>query len=160
MKTNTLWLGILIALLIAVIPAMAETAPAPAEPTTTAVVVIPEGNVWTTADGEKFFTCPVMGGEGEVTRASGYSDIAGVRYYHCCASCIAPFRSNSAKWLKELVLPANIEIVDEDGNKLFKDPVDGKILPVQDETDYLDKDGKRWYFASKANLTKFQTPAN
>ena len=113
-----------------------------------------EGNVWTTADGQKHYTCPVMGGEDLVSTAPSYSDINGVRYYHCCAGCETKFQANPSKWLANFAVPANILSVDESG-KRFSDPVSGKKRVVTAKTNYHDQDGKRYYFASKRSMKKF-----
>jgi YHS domain-containing protein len=114
-----------------------------------------EGNVWTTADGKKFFTCPVMGGEGLVEEAPAFSDYEGVRYYHCCGACQEPFRSNPSKWLRKFAVPANIVMVDESG-KYFMDPVDSTKGLVKSKTAFFDLDGKRYFFASKKTMKRFQ----
>jgi len=120
-----------------------------------ATVQMAEGNVWSTSDGKKFFTCPVMGGEGLVEEASAFSDIEGVRYYHCCGGCQEPFRSNPSKWLKGFAVPGNIVTVDEAG-KHFVDPVDSTKGIVKSKTAFVDLDGKRYYFASKKTMKRFQ----
>ncbi|MBM3324778.1 MAG: hypothetical protein FJY66_03840 [Calditrichaeota bacterium] len=116
---------------------------------------MPEGNIWTTADGTKFFTCPVMGGEGLVDGAPSFSDVKGVRYYHCCASCQKPFQSNPSKWMKGFAVPGNVYSVDEDG-KHFVDPVDSAKGIVSSKTAYHDVNGKRYFCASKKTLKRFE----
>ncbi len=114
-----------------------------------------EGNVWTTSDGKEYFTCPVMGGEGLVEEAPAFSDVEGVRYYHCCGGCQEPFRSNPAKWLKGFAVPGNIVTMDDAG-KHFVDPVDFTKGLVKSKTAFFDLDGKRYYFASKKTMKRFQ----
>ncbi len=116
---------------------------------------IVEGNVWITEDGQRLFTCPVMGGEGLVTQAPSYSDLEGVRYYHCCAPCRGKFQSNPAKWMKHFAVPGNVVRVDEAG-KHFVDPVDGSEGIVTDRVMSCDVDGKRYYFTSKRSEEVFR----
>ena len=120
-----------------------------------ATTQLAEGNVWTTADGKKFFTCPVMGGEGLVEEAPAFSDVNGVRYYHCCGACQEPFRSNPSKWLKGFAVPGNIVTVDDAG-KHFIDPVDSTKGIVKSKTTFFDVDGKRYFFASKKTMKRFR----
>jgi|GEM_PF-6553872 len=120
-----------------------------------AMMDMEEGNVWTSADGKKYYKCPVMKGEGLVEEASSFSVIDGVKYYHCCPPCQGPFRKNPDKWLGELFLPGNIEKV-EAGVKTYKDPVNGKMGTVEEKTRYFDYDGYRYFFSSKKSLKKFK----
>ena len=113
-----------------------------------------EGNVWSTADGQKRYTCPVMGGEGLVSNAPTYSDVDGVRYYHCCSGCEAKFQADPSQFLANLAVPANISSMDESG-KHFSDPISGKKRVVTAKTAYHDQDGKRYYFASKRSKKEF-----
>ena len=124
-----------------------------AEPTATDQLI--EGNIWTTSDGKKFFTCPVMGGEGLVEEAPAFSEVDGVRYYYCCGGCQEQFRSNPSKWLKGFAVPGNISTVDEAG-KHFVDPVDSTKGIVKTKTAFFDLDGKRYYFTSKNTMKRFQ----
>ncbi|MBU1937745.1 YHS domain-containing protein [bacterium] len=117
-------------------------------------VSITEGNVWTTTDGQKYYTCPVMDGEGLVSTAPAYSDVKGVRYYHCCAGCESKFQANPSQYLANFAVPANVLSVDESG-KHFSDPISGKKRTVNDKTNYCDQNGKRYYFASKKSLNEF-----
>jgi len=119
-----------------------------------AEVSVTEGNVWTTADGLKYYTCPVMGGEGLVSATTSYSDVDGVRYYHCCSSCEAKFQADPSQWLATLAIPANVQSVDKSG-KHFSDPISGKKRVVTAKTRYHDQDGKRYYFASKRSKKEF-----
>jgi YHS domain-containing protein len=121
----------------------------------TATAQLAEGNVWTTADGTKYFTCPVMGGEGLVEEAPAFSDVNGVRYYYCCGGCHEQFRSNPSKWLKDFAVPGNVSSVDDAG-KHFVDPVDSSKGIVKTKTSHFDLDGKRYYFASKKTMKRFQ----
>ncbi len=117
-------------------------------------VNITEGNVWTTADGQKYYTCPVVGGEGLVSAATSYSDVDGVRYYHCSSGCEAKFQADPSQWLANFAVPANVLSVDKSG-KRFSDPISGKKRVVTAKTAYHDKDGKRYYFASKRSKKEF-----
>ncbi|MFH1010286.1 MAG: hypothetical protein V1784_03510 [bacterium] len=121
----------------------------------TATNQMQEGNVWTTADGKKFFTCPVMGGEGLVEEAPAFSDVNGVRYYHCCGSCQKPFQSEPSKWTKGFAVPGNVSSVDAAG-KHFVDPVDSTKGIVKSKTAYHDVNGKRYFCASKKTMKRFQ----
>jgi len=114
-----------------------------------------EGNIWTTEDGGKYFTCPVMKGEARVENAEGVSVIDGVAYYHCCPSCQAPFRSDPQKWLDALFLPGNVIRIDEHGHKVFRDPVDGTEATVEKNTPVLDEAGKRIFFTSKKTKEQY-----
>ena len=117
---------------------------------------IADGNVWMTEDGVKYFTCPVMKGELKVEDADAYSDHNGKRYYHCCPPCQGPFRDDPESWLKELVLPGNLYAVDENGNKHYRDPVNGKTGKVKAKTRYVDHEGKRYFFSKKKTMEAFK----
>lgn len=112
------------------------------------------GNVWTVG-GVKYFTCPVMKGELSVDEAEAYSDIEGVRYYHCCPPCQAPFRSNPAKWLSDLKLPANVVELDDKGYKIFVDPVNKKRDTVGEKTLFHDIGNQRYFFTEKKSMKEF-----
>ncbi len=116
----------------------------------------PPGNVWQTADGETYFTCPVMKGEMRLDQAESYSDVDGLRYYHCCPPCQGPFRANPGKWLSEHALPANITEVDSHGHKLFRDPVSGEMGIVEEGTPQVDHQGRRFYFTSAGSAQSFR----
>ncbi|MCF7810788.1 hypothetical protein K9N50_07335 [bacterium] len=125
------------------------------------VAVEKEGNVWVTEDGTKYFTCPVMNEEGRVENAESFSVIKGVKYYHCCSACQAPFRAETAKWLKDFTLPGNVYMVDKDGQKRFRDPVNGDAGVVDKNTKSFDMDGYRYYFTSKKSVKTFKnSPQN
>jgi len=115
------------------------------------------GNVWESADGKQYFTCPVMKKEAKVGHEKGYSDIDGVRYLHCCPPCQGPFRADHQKYLDNLALPANISKVDDSGTKYFIDPVNGKEKELKRDSEYCDYEGKRYFFAKAKNLKKFKT---
>ena len=55
---------------------------------------IVEANVWTGEDGNKYYKCPVMGGEGVVDSTTTFSIVDGKRYYYCCAGCAEKFQAN------------------------------------------------------------------
>ena len=118
---------------------------------------IVEGNVWTTADGQRYFTCPVQHTENPVANAVAHSDVDGVRYYHCCPSSQAPFRAEPGKFLKAFAIPGNVLTVDADGKKHFADPISGKEGVVSKKTKYADVEGMRYFFASKKSLKKFNS---
>ena len=125
------------------------------------VAVEKEGNVWITEDGSKYFTCPVMGNEGKVEDAEASSVINGTKYYHCCPACQAPFRAETAKWLKDFNVPGNVYMVDKDGQKHFRDPVNGDVGVVSEKTKNFDVDGYRYYFTSKKSMKTFKkSPQN
>ncbi len=115
-----------------------------------------EGNVWQTKDGQKHYTCPVMGNSGTVANAQGYSIVDKVKYYHCCSACQAPFRADPGKYLKQMALPGNIISVDAKGEKHFRDPVNSTKSIVNNKTKFVDQDGKRYYFSDKKSLKKFK----
>ena len=114
-----------------------------------------EGNVWTTEDSVKYFTCPVMKGENRVEYAAAYSEINNVRYYHCCPACQAPFRANPGKWLNDLVTPGNVVAVDEAGRKHFRDPVNSEYGIVGEKTISVDHQSKRYYFVAESSKAAF-----
>jgi len=120
-----------------------------------------EGNVWTTEDGSKYFTCPVMNTEMKVENAKTSSVINGVKYYHCCAGCEEPFRTETTKWLKGFAVPGNVFMVDQDGQKHFRDPVNGDVGVVGEKTKNFDMNGFRYYFSSKKTMKNFKkSPQN
>ncbi|MCB2199613.1 YHS domain-containing protein [bacterium] len=143
----------IVPVLVMALAVLAGVARAEEQPLENTVI---EGNVWTTADGGKYFTCPVMKGEGVVGNEDGVTVLNGVTFYHCCPPCQGPFRKNPDKWLGELYLPANVTTVDAKGVKHFKDPVNGDEGTVEENTRVLDKDGKRWYFSTKRSLKSFR----
>jgi YHS domain-containing protein len=120
-----------------------------------------EGNVWVTQDGTKYFTCPVMKTEMKVEDAKTSSVINGVKYYHCCPGCETPFQTETSKWLKGFAVPGNVFNVDQNGQKHFRDPVSGEAGVVGEKTLNFDKDGFRYYFASKNTMKAFEkSPQN
>ena len=104
-----------------------------------------EANIWITEDGEKHFTCPVMGGEGIVDSNTVFTELDSKRYYLCCAACFEKLKANPSKYLEKFVVPGNIIKVDTDG-KHFRCPISGKVEVVTEQTPYSDFDGKRYYF--------------
>jgi len=116
-----------------------------------AAVEAKAGNVWKTVDGKEYYTCPVMGQSGLVSEADSYSMVKDVKYYHCCPACLAPFRADPAKYLKDFALPANISSVDDQGAMRFRDPVSGEDAALTEDAARLDLDGMRYFFVSKKN---------
>lgn len=114
------------------------------------------GNVWTTAEGTEYFTCPVMRGEGKVENAVSFSDIDEVRYYHCCPGCEQPFQGNPERYLNSLYLPANVDHLNDAGEKVFVDPVNGEEGVVNDETLHADHMHQRYFFTSTETKTTFE----
>ncbi len=119
-------------------------------------VEVQDGNVWTAEDGTQYYTCPVMRGEGKVEEATSFSVVENKKYYHCCPSCQAPFRSEPVKWLENLTVPGNVFIVDLDGVKHFRDPVSGTEGVVDKDTRYFDHEHHRYFFISKKTMKKFK----
>jgi len=113
-----------------------------------------EANVWVDADGQKHFTCPVMGEKGVVDEKIPYSVVDGKKYYHCCAGCSEKFQAETNKYLKDFSVPANVIKVDEDG-KHFRCVVSGEMGTVSEKTAYSDVDGKRYYFCCDNCKKKF-----
>jgi len=122
---------------------------------TPASTTVKEGNVWMTADGHKYFTCPVMGDEKEVTAASNNVVIDGITYYTCCGKCIKAMNKNAAKYTSTLALPADIQSVDSKGKKHFKDAVTGSEGVVDKTTPYHDYNGRRYYFIDAGDQKTF-----
>ena len=114
-----------------------------------------EGNVWTTENGTKYFTCPVMLKEMQVSEAPAFSVVEGVKYYHCCPPCQGPFRANPQKYLKDFAVPGNVIMVDEEGAKHFRDPVTWDEGIVSGETVFSDLYGCRFYFSNMETAEKF-----
>lgn len=139
---------------VALLPGLSTSLWAADTTDTAEIETVEEGNVWETAEGARYFTCPVMKGELAVKNAQGYSDYNGKRYYHCCPPCQAPFRANPEKWLSELALPENVARL-EDGAKVIHDPVSHEEALVSEETPYVDYEGKRYYFASEETRDRF-----
>ena len=113
-----------------------------------------EANVWKTEDGQKHFVCPVMKNEGIVTENTPYSIVDGKKYYHCCAGCESKFLQSTAKYLNELVIPANVVKEDKNG-KVFQCPVSGELSTVNEKTLFSDVNGKRYYFCCSKCKTNF-----
>jgi YHS domain-containing protein len=113
-----------------------------------------EANVWTGEDGNKYYKCPVMGGEGVVDSTTTFSIVDGKRYYYCCAGCAEKFQANPSKYLKKFAKPGNVIKIDKDG-KYFRCPVSGKKDLVSEKTAYSDYKGKRYYFCCNDCKTKF-----
>ena len=58
----------------------------------------------TTAPKKESLTCPVMGEKIEsYSKASGYMDYEGVRYYFCCAGCEPAMKKDPAKYAGKAV---------------------------------------------------------
>lgn len=112
-------------------------------------------NTWSTEDGSRYFTCPVMKGEGRVGAHEGTSSHDGKLVFHCCPPCQAPFRANPEKYLSALHLPGNIARVDEEGKKHFRDPVSGEVHMLSDGAVHRDHEGRRYYFASEEHAEQF-----
>ena len=115
-----------------------------------------EGNVWVTQDGTKYFTCPVMKTEMKVEDAKTSSVINGVKYYHCCPGCETPFQTETVKWLKGFAVPGNVFNVDQNGQKHFRDPVNGETGVANDKTVNVEMDGFRYFFTSKKTMKTFE----
>jgi len=119
------------------------------------------GNVWATEDGSMYFTCPVMKSEMKVEDAKTSSVINGVKYYHCCPGCETPFQTETTKWLEGFAVPGNVYMVDKDGQKHFRDPVNNKVGIVGKKTKNVDMNGYRYFFTSKKTMKTFEkSPQN
>ena len=116
---------------------------------------VTEANVWTTEDGVKHFTCPVMGNEGIVDSTTTYADVEGKRYYFCCSGCAGKLEKNPHKYLENFAVPGNIIKTDKDGKK-YQCPVSGEVKKLTDKTESTDYQGKRYYFCCAGCKTKFQ----
>lgn len=66
---------------------------------------------YTTAPKKESLTCPVMGEKvASYSKASGYMDYEGVRYYFCCAGCQPAMTKDPAKYAgKEITEPAVVK---------------------------------------------------
>jgi YHS domain-containing protein len=113
-----------------------------------------EANIWITKDGQKHFTCPVMGSEGIVTSETPFSIVDGKKFYHCCNGCSEKLTADPAKYLSKFTIPANVVTVDKKGDH-FQCPVSGEIGIVDAKTKFADVDGKRYYFCCSKCETAF-----
>ena len=124
--------------------------------TISAMTYADDGNVWLVdKDGNKHFTCPVMGNDGIVSMTTKFSDHDGKRYYYCCPGCKGSFEKDPQKFLSKLTLPANVTSV-SGAEKTFSCPVTGETGVVTAETDYSDYEGKRYYFCCAGCKPKFE----
>ncbi|OQX85912.1 hypothetical protein B6D60_07100, partial [candidate division KSB1 bacterium 4484_87] len=93
-----------------------------------------EANVWTTADGAKHFTCPVMKNEGVVDKDTKFSIVDGKKYYFCCAGCQPKFEADPKKYTDTFAIPGNVVEVDAKKGEVFKCPVSGEEVALTDKT--------------------------
>ena len=113
-------------------------------------------NVWLLDEqGNKHFTCPVMGNEAVVGKTTKFSDYQGKRYYFCCPACKPAFEANPDKYLDKMVLPGNIIEVKGEIRR-FKCPVTGEMGEVTKDTPYSDFEGKRYYLCCAECKPKFE----
>ncbi|MBX3119419.1 MAG: YHS domain-containing protein [Fimbriimonadaceae bacterium] len=64
---------------------------------------------------KEVMSCPVMGSHAVASyaKAGGYADHDGVRYYFCCADCVAKFRAEPAKYAKAASAKAKAPVVQD-----------------------------------------------
>jgi len=127
----------------------------PVKPQKPAIPILPEGNVWKTADGTKWYTCPVMDVDEKVEDAMATCQYGGVTFHLSTPECVQPFKSEPVKYLKALVIPANIESVDSKGVKQYRDPIDGSVGSLLRRVPLADYKGRRYYFTSNKNRDTF-----
>ncbi len=121
---------------------------------TKATTTIADGNVYTLADGTKRFICPVMQSQMDVKDAPFHVDFEGKRYYLCCDGCPDKFKAEPKKFIDALAIPANI-VKMADKKAVAVCPVTKEEVTVSRKAEHVDLNGKRYYFANKDAVAKF-----